>query len=55
MWIDKDVLGELSKKLSSGKRTEGDMEEEKECIKLIHNLDHVAGHVQGSSTLRKYM
>ena len=30
-------------------------EEEKACYKLISDLDHVAGHVQGSLTSKRYM
>jgi hypothetical protein len=55
MNIDTTVLADLSKRLSKGERVRPETEEEKNCYALISDLDHVAGHVQGSITSKKYM
>ena len=55
MNIDTGVLADLSKRLSNGDRVRLETDEEKACYKLISDLDHVAGHVQGSITSKRYM
>jgi hypothetical protein len=55
MNIDTTVLADLSKRLSKGERVRPETKEEKNCYALISDLDHVAGHVQGSITSKKYM
>jgi len=55
MNIDTAVLEDLSKRLSRGDRIKPESPEEKACYELISDLDHVAGHVQGSITSKKYM
>ena len=53
--IDLGVLEDLSMRLSRGDRIKPETPEEKACYELISDLDHVAGHVQGSITSKKYM
>lgn len=55
MNIDTGVLEDLSKRLTRGDRVKPETPEEKACYALISDLDHVAGHVQGSVTSKKYM
>lgn len=55
MNIDVGILDELSKRLSKGERVKPETPEEMACYKLISDLDHVAGHVEGSITSKKYM
>jgi len=55
MNINTGVLEDLSKRLSRGDRVRPETPEEKACYALISDLDHVAGHVQGSVTSKKYM
>ncbi|KIM74021.1 hypothetical protein PILCRDRAFT_80473, partial [Piloderma croceum F 1598] len=55
MNIDTGVLDDLSKRLTRGDRVKPDTPEEKACYALMADLDHVAGHVQGSVTSKKYM
>ena len=55
MNIDTSVLADLSERLSRGDRVRPTTDEEKSCYQLISDLDHVAGHVQGSITSKKYM
>ena len=33
-----------------GERIKGKSQDEKDCLQLIHDLDHVGGHVKGSIT-----
>ena len=37
-----------------GERMKGDSQEEKDCLQLIHDIDHIGGHVKGSITSKKY-
>jgi hypothetical protein len=55
MNINTDVLENLSNRLSKGERVKPETPDEKSCYSLISDLDHVAGHVQGSITSKKYM
>jgi len=55
MNINVGVLEDLSKRLSRGYRVKPVTEEERNCYKLIADLDHVGGHVQGSLTSKRYM
>lgn len=55
MNVDTGVLDDLSKRLSRGERVKPITKEEKDCYRLISDLDHVGGHVQGSVTTKKYM
>jgi hypothetical protein len=41
--------------LEDGEKVKPETDEEKSCFQLIKNLDHVCGHVKGSSTSKKYM
>ena len=38
-----------------GEKVKGDSQEEKDCLQIIHHLDHIGGHVKGSITRKKYM
>jgi hypothetical protein len=53
--IDKDVLANLSIRLQEGEHVVPETEKEKACYKILEDLDHVGGHVQGSLTNKKYM
>jgi len=55
MNVDIGALEDLSSRLAKGERVKAVTEEEKTCYKLISDLDHVAGHVQGSLTSKRYM
>jgi hypothetical protein len=53
--IDTAVMADLSKRMMDGERVKPQTEAEKACFQLIHDLDHVAGRVNGSTTTKKYM
>ena len=53
--INLAVLEDLTKRLNSEEHVKPETEEEKACFDLINDLDHVAGHVQGSVTNKRYM
>lgn len=53
--VNQDTLADLAKRLSEGESVKPDTDEEKECFKIIHDLDHIAGKVEGSVTSKKYM
>jgi hypothetical protein len=53
--INSDVLTDITEHMIKGKRVKGDSPEEKDCLQLIHDLDHIGGHVKGSITSKKYM
>jgi len=55
MNLDQNTLNELISKLKNGEMVRPTTETEKECYKIINDLDLVAGHVQGSATSKKYM
>ena len=55
MNVDTGVLDDLSQRLLKGERVKPVTDEEKACYKLISDLDHVGGHVQGSLTSKRYM
>ncbi|EIM79080.1 uncharacterized protein STEHIDRAFT_135907 [Stereum hirsutum FP-91666 SS1] len=52
--LDTTVLDSLITRLSSGEYVESSNEAEKECFRLLNDLDHVAGKVQGSRTAQKW-
>ena len=41
--------------MTKGECVNPETEEEKLCLKLINDLDHINGHVPGSITQKKYM
>jgi len=51
MNLDMSVLEDLSKRLERGDRVKPVTDEEKACYAVISDIDHVAGHVQGSITI----
>ena len=53
--LDMEVLSDINKRLASGERVKPETEQEKECFQLLRDLDSVGGHVQGSTTSKKYM
>jgi len=55
MKVNLEVLSDLTKRMTEGERIKPETEEEKLCFRLIHDLDHVNGHVPGSITQKKYM
>src|ERR1700692_4161927 len=48
MNVNLEVLSELTKRMTNGERVKPETEQEKLCLKLINDLDHVNGHVSGS-------
>ena len=54
MDVDTEVLFDLIKRMEDGERVKPE-DEEKFCFQLIKDLDHVGGHVKGSTTSKKYM
>ena len=55
MKVNLEVLSDLTKRMTEGERIKPETEDEKLCFRLIHDLDHVNGHVPGSITQKKYM
>jgi Helitron helicase-like domain at N-terminus len=53
--IDTVVMANLSKRMMDGERVKPQTDAEKACFQLIHDLDHIAGKVDGSTTTKKYM
>ncbi|EPQ50222.1 hypothetical protein GLOTRDRAFT_108694 [Gloeophyllum trabeum ATCC 11539] len=53
--VDKTTLTDLARRLSNGDRVIPNTPEEKACFQLLGDLDHIAGHVEGSITNTKYM
>ena len=50
-----DVLESLTKRFLEGEYVKPETHDEIQCFELIRDLDHVAHHVQGSVTNKKYM
>ena len=53
--LNRDVLKDISNKLSDGGHFTPRTTEEKKCFQLLNDLDHVGGFVKGSITSKKYM
>jgi len=53
--VDQNVLANLTEKLAKGEHIKPETEAEKSCFQVIHDLDHVAGKMHGSTTSKKYM
>lgn len=53
--VDPDILNALAIRLSTHERVVPETLEEKLCYDLIHDLDLVGQHVQGSITNKRYM
>ncbi|KII92308.1 hypothetical protein PLICRDRAFT_73777, partial [Plicaturopsis crispa FD-325 SS-3] len=53
--IDHVVMKDMADRLIREEHVKPETREEKECYQLIHDLDHVGHHVQGSTTNKKYM
>ncbi|TFK65379.1 hypothetical protein BDN72DRAFT_732978, partial [Pluteus cervinus] len=53
--LNPTVLNSLSNRLAAGEIIHAETEEEHQCYQVIRDLDHVGGHVQGSTTSKKYM
>ena len=53
--LNRDVLKNISDKLSNGVRFSPTSIEEKNCYHLLNDLDHVGGFVKGSITSKKHM
>ncbi|KAI0640828.1 hypothetical protein C8Q79DRAFT_895370, partial [Trametes meyenii] len=52
--LNRDALDALVERGSSGAYLRPETTAEKECFELMAFVDHVAGHVKGSNTSRKY-
>ncbi|KAA1479920.1 hypothetical protein DENSPDRAFT_789694, partial [Dentipellis sp. KUC8613] len=55
MKVDKNILHKLLDRLAKGEKVQPESDAEKLCYQIIYDLDHVAHHVHGSRTSRKYM
>ena len=55
MNIDVEIMSNIASRLSKGDRMKPTTVEEKKCFQIISDLDHVAGNVKGSITLKKYL
>jgi hypothetical protein len=53
--VDQNVLANLTEKLAKGEYIKPETEAEISCFQVIHDLDHVAGKMHGSTTSKKYM
>jgi hypothetical protein len=53
--LDSEVLTDIAKRMTDGERVKPQTPEEKACFQVIHDLDHVGRHVQGSIMNKKYM
>ena len=51
--LDLNVLADLTKRMSDGEHVKPESDKEKDCFKLIHDLDHVGKQVYGSMTNKK--
>ncbi|KAI1797624.1 hypothetical protein LXA43DRAFT_844468, partial [Ganoderma leucocontextum] len=52
--IDRNALDSIINRLGTKDLVRAETEGEKACLELLSIVDHVAGHVQGSVTSRKY-
>lgn len=52
--LDRSALDALIERSADGAYVQPETDDEKACFELIAFVDHVAGHVEGSSTARKY-
>lgn len=55
MNLDKTVLHNITERMTAGETFLPTTDEEKNCFQIIRDLDHVAGHIEGSGTTPKYM
>ena len=55
MDIDKNALKTLATRLRNGEYVKPTSPAEKQCYQIIKDIDHIAGHVEGSGTTRKFM
>jgi len=53
--LSPSVLGDISDRMQKGKHVVPKNDQEKACFKVLEDLDHVGGNVQGSLTSKKYM
>ncbi|KAH9925081.1 hypothetical protein B0H21DRAFT_671541, partial [Amylocystis lapponica] len=55
MNVDQSALGRLIERGRNGEYVQPEDDAERKCFELISIVDHVAGHVRGSATSRKYL
>ncbi|TFK59755.1 hypothetical protein BDN72DRAFT_735061, partial [Pluteus cervinus] len=53
--VNQKVLESLANRLAAGQMVKAESDAEKQCYQLIRDLDHIGGHVEGSTTSKKYM
>ena len=53
--INSEVLTDFTEHMMKGERIKGESKDEKDCLQLIHDLDHIGGHVKDSITSKKNM
>ena len=55
MTLDKYVLEDITNRMMKGERVKPETEAEKNCFKVLSDIDTVGGHVKGSLTSKKFM
>ena len=55
MHIDWTALNDLTKRLEAGEHVSNQTDSEKQCFKLLHDLDAISGKMHGSTVSKKYM
>ncbi|KAF7979063.1 hypothetical protein HWV62_43549 [Athelia sp. TMB] len=53
--LDLAVMKDLSKRLQRGERINNRTPAQNECFRIMHDLDLIGKHVQGSRTIKKFM
>jgi hypothetical protein len=46
--INSEVLADITERMIKGERVKGESQDEKDCLQLIHDLDHIGGHVKNT-------
>ena len=55
MSLNRQVLKEITDRMSQGEYVRPETDQEKACFEVLDSLDHVGGHIKGSLTSKKYM
>ena len=53
--LDQDVLSTIADRMAKSELLNPSSQEEKNCVQVIRDLDHIGGQVSGSVTSKKYM
>ena len=55
MHVDWTTLNDLTKRLEAGEHINNQTDSEKQCFRLLHDLDAISGKMHGSTVSKKYM